>query len=147
MRNGLCKPQNYDATEIIPEWCQLLSVFGINTQITNLLVDNLCDVIKLQYDRIILTEVLEHLENMETAQRLLSNIIHSDNSILCEGGDLLIGYPAIVGNIVDFDLHPFGHHYQPDHIKINELLSKSFKTCESSIVQGSRYHICSGFKK
>jgi hypothetical protein len=147
MRNGLCDSQNYDATEIIPEWCQLLSVFGINTQITNLSIDNLYDVVKSQYDRIILTEVLEHLENMETAQRLLSSIIHSDHSILCEGGDLLIGYPNVVRDIVDFDLYPFGHHYQPDHIKINELLSESFEICDSLIHAGSRYHVCSGFKK
>jgi hypothetical protein len=130
----------YSCCDIIPEYCQLLSLFGFHAVPLNLAKENIIELMPHDNDVVILTEVIEHLTN----KKLGIQLILDATTILAKNGTMIVSYPRDVGEISS---SPIGHQYQPDKNEINNSIHHLFSNV-AMFFDGSReYHCFSGFKK
>ena len=117
---GAINPENYTVSDIIPDFCRILSIFGFKGLPLNLVKENVLEVHHTKYDVMLLTEVIEHLPSEIDGFDLIDSSIKMLNS----DGSLMISFPRDARPFVDDAL---GHHYQPDVKKIIGKFSSLFK--------------------
>jgi len=140
LHNNVINPQNYFGCDIIPDYCRLLKIFGMNITPINLAKEDFTSILPKQNDLVIVTEVIEHMPNENVGLHLLKYACE----LLSDEGDMIISYPRIVRDISD---DPIGHQYQPNLKNINKTLESKFLKIEMNFDGGREYHHCIGYKK
>lgn len=138
--NNAINPKKYFGCDIIPDYCRLLKIFGMDVIPVNLAKEDFVSILPKQNDLIIVTEVIEHMPNESIGLKLLENAC----KLLSNEGDMIVSYPRIVRDISD---DPIGHHYQPSLQNINKKFEQNFLKVEMNFDGGREYHHFLGYKK
>lgn len=140
LHNDVINPKNYFGCDIIPDYCRLLKIFGMNITPINLAKEDFASILPKQNDLIVVTEVVEHMQNESIGLKLLENACN----LLSNEGDMIVSYPRIVTEISD---DPIGHQYQPDLKNINKKFEQKFSKIEMNFDGRREYHHFIGYKK